>query len=82
MLCVRLFVPDTAELFIVVPQHEHVHVVVPGDEALVAHGAQAGAAGQHEAQPVLLTEFLKIQQDLQELALNLLYRGLFLFFHS
>ena len=82
VLCVRLFVPDTAELFIVIPQHEHVHVVVPRDEALVAHGAQAGAAGQHEAQSVLLTELLKIQQDLQELALDLLYRDLFLFFHS
>ena len=82
VLCVRLFVPDTAELFIVIPQHEHVHVVVPGDEALVAHGTQTGTAGQHEAQPVLLTELLKIQQDLQELALDLLYRDLFLFFHS
>ena len=45
---------DAAEFLIILPQHSHVHVVVPRNEPLMAHRAQKGAAGEKIGNVVFL----------------------------
>ena len=65
MLQVAHLIPDGIELFVVGPGHEDVDVVVPGDEALVAHGTDEGAAAHPVAEVVFLTDLLEILEDFQ-----------------
>ena len=50
--------------------HEDIHVVVPRDKALVAHGTQGRTAGGHIAQAVLLTHPIDVLDDLQKARLQ------------
>ena len=70
MLQIAHLIPDGIELFVVGPGHEHVDVVVPGDEALMPQGADQGAAADPVAEVVFPADFLEILEDLQGLFLE------------
>lgn len=69
--CVGELFPQGGQLLVILPEHKHIQVIVPGNKALVPGGSQAGSAGQNKGKMVLLAERLKIEQNLQQLPLYL-----------
>ena len=67
---VGVLLPQGPQLLVVLPEHEDVRVIVPWHEAPISGGSEKGPSGQGEGQPVGFAEFLKIQQDLQQLLLD------------
>ena len=67
----RVDLPELGEL---VPRHQQVHVVVPGDKALVAHAAQQGSAHQVVFNAVPVADRGDIPQLLQQFLVDLLQR--------
>ena len=53
------------EAVVVGAWHGDVHVVVPGDEACVAHGPEHGACGGVPAQAVFAAHFLELPEQFQ-----------------
>lgn len=56
---------DAEHLQIVFARHLHVHVIIPGDEALMAEGTDECAAGEPVAQVVVAAEAVELQQHIQ-----------------
>ena len=61
------------ETVVVGTGHADVHVVVPGDEALMPHGAQHGARPAVVSDVVLSTDTVYRQKDLQNMLMECLY---------
>ena len=68
----QLPIEDLHKAVEIVAGHDDVHIVVPGNEALVAHTAQGGAAVGHVADAVLFTHIRHVldhpQHDLLQFA--------------
>lgn len=60
------------KLLVVLAGHEHVDVVVPGDESLMPHGPQKRPVRDGPAQASLITVIAELAEDPELLGLNLL----------
>ena len=54
-------------------RHRAIQVIVPGDEASVADGAQQGATADAIAQAVLTAHLVELEENIQESMLKVLY---------
>lgn len=54
----RSFIPDGKKLFIVLPRHHQVNIIVPRDKALMPHSADQRTIRQRIPQPILRTDLM------------------------
>lgn len=52
------FIPDGKKLFIVLPRHHQVDIIVPRDKSLMPHSTDQGAVGQRIPQAVLRADLM------------------------
>ena len=52
------FVPDGKKLFVVLPRHYQVNIIVPRDKALMPHSANQRTIRQRIPQPILRTDLM------------------------
>ena len=52
------FIPDGKKLFVVLPRHYQVNIIVPRDKALMPHSANQRAICQRIPQPILCTDLV------------------------
>lgn len=52
------FIPDGKKLFIVLPRHHQVNIIVPRDKALMPHSANQRTIRQRIPQPILRTDLM------------------------
>ena len=54
----RSFIPDGKKLFVVLPRHYQVNIIVPRDKALMPHSANQRTICQRIPQPILCTDLM------------------------
>lgn len=54
----RSFIPDGKKLFVVLPRHHQVNIIVPRDKSLMPHSTDQGAVGQRIPQAVLRADLV------------------------
>ena len=54
----RSFIPDGKKLFIVLPRHHQVNIIVPRNKALMPHSADQRTIRQRIPQPILRTDLM------------------------
>lgn len=52
------FIPDGKKLFVVLPRHYQVNIIVPRDKALMPHSANQRTIRQRIPQPILRTDLM------------------------
>ena len=52
------FIPDGKKLFVVLPRHHQVNIIVPRDKSLMPHSTDQGAVGQRIPQAVLRADLV------------------------